>query len=54
MTKQEILIKHLAIMLEDPNNNFYSVEEMVKQPGFKTALDAMEEYAKKELAKQGL
>lgn len=51
MTKEEILEKHLAILIEEkiktgpPDKYFISIEEIKKQPEWAAVLDAMEEYA---------
>ena len=54
MTKEEILEKHLNIMLVEHSNDYNTVEVMSEQPEYKIILEAMEEYALQQVKNSGI
>lgn len=46
-TPEEILEKHLTLMLGRTDMSFVSIEEMREQPEYQATIDAMKEYATK-------
>ena len=44
-TKNEILKKHLSIMLNRTKESFVSIEEMQAHPEYQACINAMQEYA---------
>jgi hypothetical protein len=46
MTAEEILEKHLLLMLKRTDESYVSVDEMKKQPEWQATINAMLEYSK--------
>lgn len=48
--KSEILQKHVKILIEKyPDENYFTIAEMIESPEWKCTMDAMEEYAQLKL-----
>ena len=54
MTKEEILKKHLNVMLVEHSNDYNTVEVMSEQSEYKIILEAMEEYALQQVKNSGI
>lgn len=54
MKADEILEKHLLLMLARTNESYASIEEMKKQPEWQTTINAMVEYAEMQALRQPL
>jgi hypothetical protein len=54
MTPDEILEKHLSLMLGRTDESYISIDEMKQSPEWQTTINAMIEYAKQDLKVFGL
>jgi len=52
MTAEQILEKHLLLMIGRTDQSYASIEEMKKQPEWQTTINAMLEYAEQQALSQ--